>query len=180
MEGGWTHIYDHKLRKKKNLLTWSTFVWKIFEKKNKTPPPETKTQRDGKKWNEQNPQTAGKLFSSGLAGDEWCLRPSKRPKLVERCRTHGQATTRTEEKEKKRVISHTLPVYSSALVRAVRKPDDDANLQLIQTLFCLFFFFFISSQSFSLPSIHPSIFHKPKSHHNPSDPPVLPNSREPK
>lgn len=38
--------------------------------------PKTKTQRvrerdrDREKWNEENPQTAGRLFSSGLAGDE--------------------------------------------------------------------------------------------------------------
>lgn len=133
-------------------------------------------------------------FSSGLAAGEWCLRPSNRPKLVERCGRQRDKELRESKEGRKKKKScqifpsrgpslfnpgsvHCISLHITADLRFCKNSSTTANKNRrihVTLLTCTFLYFFFCLFISFFFSLYPPIFHKPKSHYNLSDPPVIP------
>ena len=76
------------------------------------------------KWKQTHLRTMFVPFSSGLAGDKWCLSPSNLPKLVERC---GEDLKNKKERCHKNV-SQDLPALHNIKSPSVSRLKNPARL----------------------------------------------------
>lgn len=111
-------------------LSWTSFLWNYFTFSRHQPTLCTNTDKTEV---QACLQTVFVPFSSGFTCEEWCLRPSKRPKLVERCEEAAQSQNVQEELLCQQFESHFLFTKSWTLPVLLRR-----NWQLIEFKWNLF------------------------------------------